>query len=94
MTSWPDVPLIPYEWDQSDAYQPHANALISEGYCPKHIRPLHGDGRCATCGGVTWELTSSAGTASTSFSQPLPHWAVTDGLTVFVERLEYVVPTD
>jgi hypothetical protein len=29
-----------------------------------------------------------------SFSQPLPPWAVTDGLTVLVERLEYVVPTD
>lgn len=88
MTQWPDIPLIPFEWDQSDAYQPHANTLISEGHCPKHVRPLSRDGRCAPCGGVTWELTSSAGTASTEFSRPLPPWAVTDGQTVLVSRLE------
>lgn len=92
MPTWPDVPLIPYEWDQSDAYQPHAIAMISEGYCPKHVRPLYGDGRCQTCGGVAWELTSWASTAPTIFARPLPPWAVTDGRTVLVERLEYFDP--
>jgi hypothetical protein len=91
-TRWPDDPLVPREWDQSDAYQFEVNSLISEGFCPKHVTSLSPGGVCAPCGHVSWELTSSAGTASTVFVDPLPPWAVTDGRTVLVERLEQVVP--
>jgi hypothetical protein len=87
VNKWPDSPLIPLEWDWSDAWWLHANVMISEGYCPKHGQPLSGTGRCATCLGVTWELTSAAGTANATFLHPLPSWAVTDGDTVLVERL-------
>src|SRR5690348_7174331 len=79
-SQWPDIPIVPYEWDRGHAYQYEANILISEGFCPKHICSLSWDGRCVACGGVTWELTSNAGTASST--GPFPPWAVTDGRTV------------
>jgi len=83
---WPDYPLVPAEW-ADDSYQPQVVAAIAEGHCPKHLGALAPpDGYCPSCR-AGWELTMTAGTAS-SMPPPggWPPFAVTDGTTVLVSR--------
>lgn len=84
MSQWPEHPLVPDEWTDESGFHGPVVAAIAEGFCPKHLTPLSpADAFCSSCGDG-WELTSSAGTVSTSGAWA--RWAVTDGEIVLVSR--------
>jgi hypothetical protein len=79
---WPEYSPIPDEWSDTSGHHEAVVAILSEGHCPMHHAALRPDGYCSACG-VSWTLSSTEGTLSTSAWAP---WAVTDGQTVLIAR--------
>jgi hypothetical protein len=77
----PEGFVIPDEWTDTSGHH-EVVVTLSDGHCPVHHGGLRVDGYCPACG-VSWALTATEGTLSTTAWAP---WAVTDGSTVLVAR--------